>query len=113
MRPGKSLRTKGACLSLSVVRSLDLHSTTERLIDDTISFGQLGQARHLLLGCIGFKIKIQTDRLEADRGLFRNSQGAAEIEIALGPDSTSFDLYTDRRSHRGKRDPGAGHQCLE
>ena len=58
----------------------------ERLVDHAIAFGELEQGGALLWGDGTFEIKEEADVLEAHGGFAVDAQGAAEIEIAFGPD---------------------------
>jgi hypothetical protein len=61
------------------------------LEDDAVTLGQLQQGLEFFLAGIGLELEAEADRAEADRGFAGDCQGAAEIKVALGVDSSRLD----------------------
>jgi hypothetical protein len=71
---------------LAADRRRELGRLGQSLEDDAVALGQLQQRRQLLLVGVRVQLEAEADRLEPDRRLAVDREGAAEIEVALGVD---------------------------
>ncbi len=66
------------------MQNVDLGRVTQCLVNDAISLSQMQQRSELLLGGVSVQIEMQSNLLESDGHVFRNSECATKIEIAFG-----------------------------
>jgi hypothetical protein len=83
------------------------------LEDNAIPFRQLDQPGKLLLGSWGIEVKGHPDVTETDRGFFRDSQCAPEIQIPLGYDTEIVKPDSNGCCHSLQRDTRAADQSLK
>src|SRR4051794_20851398 len=81
-------------------RDRQLRRRAQRLEDDAVALGQLQQCLQLLVARVRVEVEGEADRLEANRGLAVDGEGAAEVEVALGVDAAVCDGDPERSGNR-------------
>src|SRR6478752_7337547 len=61
----------------------DVRRVHQRLVDDAVALGEAQQRRQLLIRRVGIQRELQANVPEADRGVLRDAERAAEVEVTL------------------------------
>src|SRR6185503_7268581 len=83
------------------------------LRDDAVTLGQLEERGDLVFRRVGVELEAQADGLEAYRGVLRDAERAAEVEVAFGMNAALLHVDANGGGHGAERDAGAGDERFE
>jgi hypothetical protein len=83
------------------------------LVDDAVAFGEPHEGGDRVRIGVGFEIETQADGFETDGHLRGHPEGAAEIEIALRPDTAAVDPQVHGGGHGHEGHTGTRGRCFE
>jgi len=95
------------------VRNVDLRRSSERLINDTIAFGESKQGGQLFFVGAGVQIKAQPDLLKTNWNFFGDGESSAKIQIAFGPNSRVTQRNVESGSDRAQGHARASDERFE